>query len=191
MALAIFLVYMIMAMLYESLRDPFIVMFSVPLAAIGVVLSLKLTNTPFSMQAYIGVIMLAGIVVNQSIVLIDAVNQARERGLWKGTYAGTNPGEYWAESVQDWYDAGQKFVRDARNLPPDNRRAMAPVKNVIFFVGDGMGVSTITATRATLASNASSTSRPGSRTCGRPRRRSSRSWPARPRSRTSSRSSPS
>jgi hypothetical protein len=57
------LVYAVMASQYESLRDPFIIMFSVPLAAIGVVLALKLTGTTFSLQAYIGVIMLAGIVV--------------------------------------------------------------------------------------------------------------------------------
>ena len=58
--LAILLVYAVMASQYESLRDPFIIMFSVPLAAIGVVLALKLTGTTFSLQAYIGVIMLAG-----------------------------------------------------------------------------------------------------------------------------------
>ena len=62
--LAIVLVYAVMASQYESLRDPFIIMFSVPLAAIGVVAALMLTGTPFSLQAYIGVIMLAGIVVS-------------------------------------------------------------------------------------------------------------------------------
>ena len=61
--LAILLVYAVMASQCESLRDPFIIMFSVPVAAIGVVGSLLLTNTSFSMQAYIGIIMLAGIVV--------------------------------------------------------------------------------------------------------------------------------
>jgi HAE1 family hydrophobic/amphiphilic exporter-1 len=64
---------------YESLKDPFIIMFSIPLAAIGVVLSLKLTNTPFSMQAYIGVIMLAGIVVSNAILLVDYTNTLRRR----------------------------------------------------------------------------------------------------------------
>ena len=57
--LAVLLVYAVMASQYESLKDPFIIMFSVPLAAIGVVLALKLTGTSFSLQAYIGVIMLA------------------------------------------------------------------------------------------------------------------------------------
>ena len=63
--LAIVLVYTVMASQYESLRDPFIIIFSIPLAAIGVVGALMLTKTPFSMQAYIGVIMLAGIVVSK------------------------------------------------------------------------------------------------------------------------------
>ena len=77
--LAIILVYTVMASQYESFRDPFIIMFSIPLAAIGVVLSLKLTNTPFSMQAYIGVIMLAGIVVSNAILLVDYTNTLRRR----------------------------------------------------------------------------------------------------------------
>src|SRR5690606_38087582 len=69
--LGVLLVYAVMASQYESLRDPFIVMFSVPGAAIGVVLALKLTSTSFSLQAYIGVIMLAGIVVSNAILLVD------------------------------------------------------------------------------------------------------------------------
>jgi HAE1 family hydrophobic/amphiphilic exporter-1 len=77
--LAILLVYAVMASQYESLRDPFIIMFSVPLAAIGVVLALKLTNTTFSLQAYIGVIMLAGIVVSNAILLVDYTNILRRR----------------------------------------------------------------------------------------------------------------
>jgi HAE1 family hydrophobic/amphiphilic exporter-1 len=77
--LAIVLVYAVMASQYESLRDPFIIMFSVPLAAIGVVLALKLTNTTFSLQAYIGVIMLAGIVVSNAILLVDYTNVLRRR----------------------------------------------------------------------------------------------------------------
>jgi HAE1 family hydrophobic/amphiphilic exporter-1 len=77
--LAIVLVYTVMASQYESLRDPFIIMFSIPLAAIGVVGSLLLTGTPFSMQAYIGVIMLAGIVVSNAILLVDYANTLRRR----------------------------------------------------------------------------------------------------------------
>jgi HAE1 family hydrophobic/amphiphilic exporter-1 len=79
LVLAIVLVYAVMASQYESLRDPFIIMFSVPLAAIGVVLALKLTNTTFSLQAYIGVIMLAGIVVSNAILLVDYTNILRRR----------------------------------------------------------------------------------------------------------------
>jgi HAE1 family hydrophobic/amphiphilic exporter-1 len=77
--LAIILVYTVMASQYESLRDPFIIMFSIPLAAIGVVGILLLTRTPFSMQAYIGVIMLAGIVVSNAILLVDYANTLRRR----------------------------------------------------------------------------------------------------------------
>jgi HAE1 family hydrophobic/amphiphilic exporter-1 len=79
LVLAVILVYAVMASQYESLRDPFIIMFSVPLAAIGVVLALKLTNTTFSLQAYIGVIMLAGIVVSNAILLVDYTNILRRR----------------------------------------------------------------------------------------------------------------
>ncbi len=79
LVLAILLVYTVMASQYESLRDPFIIMFSIPLAGIGVVGALLLTNTPFSSQAYIGVIMLAGIVVSNAILLVDYANTLRRR----------------------------------------------------------------------------------------------------------------
>jgi HAE1 family hydrophobic/amphiphilic exporter-1 len=77
--LALILVYMVMASLYESLRDPFVVMFSVPLAAIGVILMLLLTNTTFNVQSYMGCIMLGGIVVNNAILLVDHINLLRRR----------------------------------------------------------------------------------------------------------------
>ena len=77
--LAVLLVYAVMASQYESLRDPFIVMFAVPVAVIGVVAALKLTSTSFSLQAYIGVIMLAGIVVSNAILLVDYTNILRRR----------------------------------------------------------------------------------------------------------------
>ena len=77
--LALALVYMVMASLYESLRYPFVVMFSVPLAAIGVILMLFLTNTTFNVQSYIGCIMLGGIVVNNAILLVDQINLLRRR----------------------------------------------------------------------------------------------------------------
>jgi HAE1 family hydrophobic/amphiphilic exporter-1 len=81
--LAVFLVYLVMASTFESLIHPFVILLTIPLAVVGAVWALWVTGTTVNVVAYIGVIMLAGIVVNQSIVLIEAVNQARERGLPK------------------------------------------------------------------------------------------------------------
>jgi HAE1 family hydrophobic/amphiphilic exporter-1 len=77
--LALILVYMVMACQYESLVDPFVVMFSVPLAAIGVILMLFLTDTTFNIQSFIGCIMLGGIVVNNAILLVDHTSLLRQR----------------------------------------------------------------------------------------------------------------
>ncbi|MCC8166764.1 MAG: efflux RND transporter permease subunit [Planctomycetes bacterium] len=77
--LALVLVYMVMACQFESLRDPFVVMFSVPLAAIGVLVMLFMTNTTINMQSMIGCIMLGGIVVNNAIILVDYANLLRRR----------------------------------------------------------------------------------------------------------------
>jgi HAE1 family hydrophobic/amphiphilic exporter-1 len=77
--LAIILVYMVMACQYESLRDPFVVMFSVPLAGIGVITMLFLTKTTFNVQSFIGCIMLEGIVVNNAILLVDHTNLLRRK----------------------------------------------------------------------------------------------------------------
>lgn len=82
-ALAIFLVYLVMASQFESLVQPFIIMFTIPFALIGVILTLLITNTPISVVVLIGLIMLAGIVVNNAIVLIDYINQLRKNGLPK------------------------------------------------------------------------------------------------------------
>lgn len=81
--LAIVLVYMIMAALYESLVYPFVILFSLPTALIGVILSLALTGRSLSMPALMGCIMLAGIVVNNGIVLVDYINQLRDQGMSK------------------------------------------------------------------------------------------------------------
>jgi len=81
--LAVFLVYLVMASQFESLLHPFVILLTIPLALIGSVWAMFVTGTTVNVVAYIGLIMLAGIVVNQSIVLIDAVNKARERGLEK------------------------------------------------------------------------------------------------------------
>ena len=76
--LALVLIYMVMASQFESIRDPFIVMFSVPFALIGVSGILYLTGTTFNIQTYIGIIMLAGIVVNNAILLVNTTNQLRD-----------------------------------------------------------------------------------------------------------------
>ena len=80
-ALALALVYMVLACQYESLRDPLIVMFSVPVAAIGVFLALFLTATTFNVQTYIGCIMLGGIAVNNAILLVDQAGRLVREGL--------------------------------------------------------------------------------------------------------------
>jgi HAE1 family hydrophobic/amphiphilic exporter-1 len=76
--ITIFLVYLVLASLFESYIQPFIIMISVPLAVIGVILALKITNKPISQGVIIGAIMLAGIVVNNAIVLVDRINFLRK-----------------------------------------------------------------------------------------------------------------
>jgi HAE1 family hydrophobic/amphiphilic exporter-1 len=78
---SVLLVYVVMAGQFESFRQPFIILFTVPLAGIGVVLMFILTRSTMDMSALIGVIMLVGIVVNNGIVMIDAANQLRAKGL--------------------------------------------------------------------------------------------------------------
>jgi HAE1 family hydrophobic/amphiphilic exporter-1 len=79
-ALAVFLVYVIMASTFEHLIHPLIVLFSVPLALVGAVVALKITGTPVSVVVLIGAIVLVGVVVNNAIVLIDTVNRLRDEG---------------------------------------------------------------------------------------------------------------
>ena len=81
--LAIFLVYVVMASQFESLVHPIIIMFTVPLALIGVVVALYLAQVSLSVVVFIGLIMLAGIVVNNAIVLIDYINTLRRTGMEK------------------------------------------------------------------------------------------------------------
>jgi HAE1 family hydrophobic/amphiphilic exporter-1 len=80
-ALAVFLVYLVMASQFESLLHPFVILFTIPMGLIGSIWGLYITGTTINSVALIGLIMLAGIVVNNAIVLIDAINQAREKGL--------------------------------------------------------------------------------------------------------------
>jgi HAE1 family hydrophobic/amphiphilic exporter-1 len=81
--LAMILVYIVMASQFESLKQPFIVMFTMPLAFIGVLLILFLTGTTLSVYSFVGIIILSGIVVNNGIVLVDHINQLRIKGFEK------------------------------------------------------------------------------------------------------------
>lgn len=83
LGLAIFLVYIVMASQFESLVHPFVIIFTIPLALIGVILFLYVFRIPLSIVVFLGLIMLAGIVVNNAIVLVDYINQLRQRGLQK------------------------------------------------------------------------------------------------------------
>jgi HAE1 family hydrophobic/amphiphilic exporter-1 len=78
--LAVFLVYLVMASQFESLLHPFVIMFSMPMALIGVALTLFVTRTSVSVMVLIGLVVLAGIVVNNAIVLVDYAKQLRARG---------------------------------------------------------------------------------------------------------------
>lgn len=81
LGLALVFVYMVLACQYESLRNPLVVMISVPFATIGVLLILFLTGTTFNLQSYIGCIMLGGIVVNNAILLVDQAGQLNQAGM--------------------------------------------------------------------------------------------------------------
>ena len=81
MALMIILVYVIMASQFESLVDPFVIMFSIPFAVVGVVIGLAITGVPLNVMSLLGILMLVGIVVNNGIVLIDYTILCRERGM--------------------------------------------------------------------------------------------------------------
>jgi len=81
--LAVFLVYLVMASQFESLLHPFVIMFTMPMAVAGVVLTLLVTGTSVSVMVLIGLIVLAGIVTNNGIVLVDYANQLRARGVPK------------------------------------------------------------------------------------------------------------
>ena len=78
--LAVFLVYLVMASQFESLIHPLVILFTIPLALVGAVLALYITGTTVNIVAFIGIIMLAGIVVNNAIVLVDLINQLRAQG---------------------------------------------------------------------------------------------------------------
>jgi len=82
-ALATLLVYMIMASQFESFSHPFVIMFTIPLAIVGVILALLVSGRPVSLPVLIGFIMLGGIAVNNGIVMVDYINQLKRRGVEK------------------------------------------------------------------------------------------------------------
>ncbi|MES9880759.1 MAG: efflux RND transporter permease subunit [Sedimenticola sp.] len=81
LGLALFLVFVVMAVQYESLRNPLVIILSVPFAIIGVTIGLEVTQLPLSMPVWLGLIMLAGIVVNNAIVLVEYIEIKRDEGL--------------------------------------------------------------------------------------------------------------
>jgi HAE1 family hydrophobic/amphiphilic exporter-1 len=81
--LSLILVFMVLAAQFESIIQPFVVMLTIPLAGVGTVLTFFLLGKTLNMMAYIGIIMLGGIAVNNAILLIDRINQLRENGMQK------------------------------------------------------------------------------------------------------------
>jgi HAE1 family hydrophobic/amphiphilic exporter-1 len=79
--LAVILVYMVMASQFESLRHPFVILLTIPLAMVGAVGLLMILDLPLNIMSFIGMIMLAGIAVNDSIILVDLINQRRRSGM--------------------------------------------------------------------------------------------------------------
>ncbi len=78
--LSILLVYMVMASQFESLIHPFTVLLTIPLAGVGAILMFLILGRPLNIMAFIGLVMLAGIAVNDSIILVDAINQFKRQG---------------------------------------------------------------------------------------------------------------
>ncbi|MDZ7374112.1 MAG: efflux RND transporter permease subunit [candidate division KSB1 bacterium] len=81
LSLSLLLVFMVMASQFESLRHPFVIMFTIPLAYVGVVFGLGITGQTLSLPAFMGILILTGIAVNNGIVMIDYINQLRRKGL--------------------------------------------------------------------------------------------------------------
>jgi HAE1 family hydrophobic/amphiphilic exporter-1 len=79
--LALMLVYLVMAGLFESLLHPFAIMFALPFAFVGIAMTCFLSGSPFNLMAQIGLLILVGIVVNNGIVLVYHIHQLRERGI--------------------------------------------------------------------------------------------------------------
>jgi HAE1 family hydrophobic/amphiphilic exporter-1 len=79
--LSIILIYMVLASQFESLIHPFTILLTIPLAAVGAILIFFFLQMPLNVMAYIGIILLVGIAVNDSIILVDAINQLKRQGM--------------------------------------------------------------------------------------------------------------
>jgi hydrophobic/amphiphilic exporter-1 (mainly G- bacteria), HAE1 family len=119
--LAVLLMYMVMASQFESLGNPLLILTTLPLAAIGVISILLLTETTLNVQSFIGLVMLAGIVVNNAIVLIDYMNQLRDRG----------------ESGTVWQIAHKAAVRRFRPILMTTLTTVLAMLPIALGVGDG------------------------------------------------------
>ncbi len=116
---AVVLVYMVMASQFESLLEPFVILFAIPLALGGVMLALAITGTTLQVTALIGIILLAGVVVNNGIVLIDVLKTRREQGM---------------NLVEASIEAGQSRLRPILMTTLTTVLGMVPLA---FEVGDG------------------------------------------------------
>lgn len=81
LALSVILVYMVLASQFESLLHPFTILLTIPLAVVGAILLFFLTGTTINMMGVIGIVMLVGIAVNNSIILVDRINQLKQSGM--------------------------------------------------------------------------------------------------------------
>jgi len=124
LGLAVFLVYAVMAAQFESLLQPFLILFSIPLAGVGAITVMRLTDTPISVVALLGAVILAGIVVNNAIVLVDRINRNRHKGM----------------SVNDAIlEGGQARLRPILMTTATTVLGMLPMTGWIPFLGGQQG----------------------------------------------------
>lgn len=119
LGLAIFLVYLVMASQFESLKQPLIILFSIPLGLVGAILALWLTGSSISVIVFIGLILLAGVVTNNAIVLMDRINQLRADGV---------------KLIQAIVEAGESRLRPIMMTMMTSVLGMLPLA---FGVGEG------------------------------------------------------
>jgi len=124
LGLAIFLVYAVMAAQFESLLQPFLILFSVPLAGVGAITVMRWTDTPISVVALLGGVILAGIVVNNAIVLVDRINRNRLKGM---------------ELQEAILEGGQARLRPILMTTMTTVLGMLPMTGWISFLGGQQG----------------------------------------------------